>query len=239
MKDCCRVAQDTGDEIAAALGRAGMDDELARDVIERPQHRDLLGLSWCRHTKIRPRLRPMRGQDRDASTPRSRRHKEERCPRLRPAVCATAGAGRPVRLSLAIWRPFSVVPQVAANGTFFRNASTRCERLMREHPHALRSRRAVEGSSSCAGRPPVAPATASPPGNAAFTLHRHRAGRPRSLSVPQYHRRRSHCAKAELYPQLRHTERLGDVRIWSSRPASAARRVLCPLRRDRVSRPAS
>src|ERR1700736_3842577 len=33
-----------GDEIAAALGRAGMDDELARDGIERPQHRDLLGL---------------------------------------------------------------------------------------------------------------------------------------------------------------------------------------------------
>ena len=28
--------------VAAALGRAGMDDELARDVIERPQHRDLL-----------------------------------------------------------------------------------------------------------------------------------------------------------------------------------------------------
>ena len=30
-----------GDEITAALGRAGVDDEL--DVVERPQHRDLLG----------------------------------------------------------------------------------------------------------------------------------------------------------------------------------------------------
>ena len=45
-----------GDEIAAALGRTGVDDELARDVIERPQHPPL----------------PMRGRDRDASTPRSR-----------------------------------------------------------------------------------------------------------------------------------------------------------------------
>ena len=47
-----------GDEIAAALGRAGMDDELARDVIERPQHRDLLGLPRRRHAQVRPRLRP-------------------------------------------------------------------------------------------------------------------------------------------------------------------------------------
>ena len=51
-----------GDEIAAALGRAGMDDELARDVTERPQHRDLLGLPRRRHTQVRPRLRPGAGK---------------------------------------------------------------------------------------------------------------------------------------------------------------------------------
>jgi hypothetical protein len=50
-----------GDEIAAALGRAGMDDELARDVIERSQHRDLLGLPR-RHPQVRPRLRPGAGE---------------------------------------------------------------------------------------------------------------------------------------------------------------------------------
>ena len=50
------------DEIAAALGRAGMDDELARDVIERPQHRDLLGLPRRRHPQVRPRLRPGAGE---------------------------------------------------------------------------------------------------------------------------------------------------------------------------------
>ena len=51
-----------GDEIAAALGRAGVDDELARDVIERPQHRDLLGLPRRRHPQVRPRLRPGAGE---------------------------------------------------------------------------------------------------------------------------------------------------------------------------------
>ena len=51
-----------GDEIAAALGRAGMDDELARDAIERPQHRDLLGLSRRRHTLVRPRLHQARAR---------------------------------------------------------------------------------------------------------------------------------------------------------------------------------
>ena len=54
-----------GDEIAAALGRAGMDDELARDVIERPQHRDLLGLRPCSAgapAQVRLRLRPGAGE---------------------------------------------------------------------------------------------------------------------------------------------------------------------------------
>ena len=51
-----------GDEIAAALGRAGVDDELARDVIERPHDRHLLGLPRRRHTQVRPRLRPGAGE---------------------------------------------------------------------------------------------------------------------------------------------------------------------------------
>ncbi len=42
----------------AALGQAGMDDELARDVIERPQHRDLLGLPRRRHSQVRTALGP-------------------------------------------------------------------------------------------------------------------------------------------------------------------------------------
>ena len=42
------------DEVAAALGRAGMDDELAREVIERPQNRDLLGLPGAGTRKSAP-----------------------------------------------------------------------------------------------------------------------------------------------------------------------------------------
>src|SRR5882757_2076426 len=44
-----------GHKVGAALGRAGMDDELARDVIERAQHRHLLGLSWRRTSPRRAR----------------------------------------------------------------------------------------------------------------------------------------------------------------------------------------
>ena len=51
-----------GDEIAAAFGRAGIDDELAREVIERPQHRDFVGLPGRRDTQVRPRLRPGAGE---------------------------------------------------------------------------------------------------------------------------------------------------------------------------------
>ena len=43
-----------GDEIAAALGRAGMDDELARDVIERPQHRTFLACPGAGTRKSAP-----------------------------------------------------------------------------------------------------------------------------------------------------------------------------------------
>jgi hypothetical protein len=41
----------TGEEVD--YNGAGMDDELARDVIERPQHRDLLGLPRRRHAQVR------------------------------------------------------------------------------------------------------------------------------------------------------------------------------------------
>ena len=47
----CRTVEpiklfEMGDEVATALGSAGMQDELAGPGIERAQHRDLLRLSW-------------------------------------------------------------------------------------------------------------------------------------------------------------------------------------------------
>jgi hypothetical protein len=39
-------------EIGAAFGRAGVDNELARDVIERIQHGHFLCLSWCWNAQV-------------------------------------------------------------------------------------------------------------------------------------------------------------------------------------------
>jgi len=51
-----------GDEIAAALGRAGVDDAFADRVIERAQQRDLLGLSRCGDAQVCACLRPGTGE---------------------------------------------------------------------------------------------------------------------------------------------------------------------------------
>lgn len=50
------------DEVAAALGRAGMNDEVSSDMIKRPQHRHFLGLSRCRHAQVRAGPRPRAGK---------------------------------------------------------------------------------------------------------------------------------------------------------------------------------
>jgi len=49
-------------EVAAALGRAGVDDEVSRDMIKRSQHRHFLGLSRCRHAQVRAGPRPRAGK---------------------------------------------------------------------------------------------------------------------------------------------------------------------------------
>jgi hypothetical protein len=51
-----------GDEIAAFLGLAGVDDELASEVIERAQDCDLLGLSRRRDAQVGAHLRPGAGE---------------------------------------------------------------------------------------------------------------------------------------------------------------------------------
>jgi hypothetical protein len=51
-----------GEEVAAFLGLAGVDDEPARDVIERAQDCDLLSLSRRRDAQIGAHLRPGAGE---------------------------------------------------------------------------------------------------------------------------------------------------------------------------------
>ena len=64
-----------GDEIAAALCRAGQDDELARDVIERPSIAACLACPGATRSPSSP-TSPRRGRDRDVSAPRSHRRRE-------------------------------------------------------------------------------------------------------------------------------------------------------------------
>ena len=142
-----------GDEIAAALGRAGMHDELARDVIERPQHRDF----WpapATGTASPPPTSPRRGRDQDASAPRSH-HRRKQCRPLRPAACAVAGAGPPVHLAFRLDVP-SACAGPPASGTFFSRGLDSSERLMRTPSRAsisarrriVQLRRSATGSSS-------------------------------------------------------------------------------------------
>ena len=127
-------------EVAAALGRAGMDDEFARDVIERAQHRHFLGLSGRRHAQIGAGLRPGAG---------------EIGMRQRLALIAVkkndvAGFGLllaqlqtqadPIDLAGDL-PPFQRVPGPPPTELFFRNALDSCERLMRTPSRASISAR--------------------------------------------------------------------------------------------------
>src|SRR6201997_4397642 len=145
-----------GDKVAAALGRAGVDDELARYVVERAQHRDLPGLSRCLHAQVRPCLCPYAG---------------EIGMRQRLALVAieqddVAGCGLPFAQLQAQPDPFDLAGGLASlqrvsrpppAELFFRNALDSCERLMRTPSRAsisarrrgiVQLRRSATGSSS-------------------------------------------------------------------------------------------
>ena len=168
-----------GDEIAAALGRAGMDDELARDVIERPQHRDLLGLPRRRHPQVRPRLRPGAGEIGMRQRLALIALREEQCRPLRPAVCAVAGAAPPVPPRFPSDVP-SACAGAAASGTFF---SQGLGQLRTADAHAL----ARFDLGAEAGNRPVAPVghrffqQRGDDAQGGFTLHRRRAWRDAGL----------------------------------------------------------
>src|SRR5580704_2067095 len=123
-----------------ALGRAGVDDELARDMIERPQHGDLPGLSRRRHTQVRARLRPGAGEI-------------GMCQRLALVAIEknnVAGFGLLFAQLQAQADPFDLagdlaslqrVPRSPPTELFFRNALDSCERLMRTPSRASISAR--------------------------------------------------------------------------------------------------
>jgi hypothetical protein len=143
-------------EIAAALGRTGVDDELARDVVERAKHHDLLGLSWRWHAQVGSCLCPYAG---------------EIGMRQCLALVAieqddVAGCGLLFAQLQAQPDPFDLagglaslqrVPRPPPTELFFRNALDSCERLMRTPSRAsisarrrgiVQLRRSATGSSS-------------------------------------------------------------------------------------------
>ena len=137
----------------------------------------------------------MRGRDRDASTPRSRRLKRNNVPGFGLLLCAIAGAGRPVRPRRRSGVP-SACAAVAANGTFFRNALDSCERLMRTPSRAsISARRLTDRPVASVGHRLLQQGR----DHNATPLHSSpELGRaPRSLLAPQCRRPRSHCATGE------------------------------------------
>ena len=51
-----------GDKVAASLGPAGVDDELAGSDVERPEHGDLAGLTGCFDAQVGAALGPGMGE---------------------------------------------------------------------------------------------------------------------------------------------------------------------------------
>ena len=145
-----------GDEIAAALGRAGMDDELAREVIERSQHRDLLGLSRRRHTQVRPRLRPSAGEIGMRQRLALIAVEKNNVARFGLLFAQLQAQAHPFHLAFRL-TSLQRVPGPPPAELFFRKALDSCERLMRTPSRAsisarrrgiVQLRRSATGSSS-------------------------------------------------------------------------------------------
>src|SRR5271154_7640621 len=143
-------------EIAATLGRAGVDDDLARDVIERPQHRHLLGLPRRRHTQVRPRLRPGAGQIGMRQRLALIAVEKNNVARFGLLFAQLQAQAHPFHLAFRL-TSLQRVPGPPPAELFFRKALDSCERLIRPPSRAsisarrrgiVQLRRSATGSSS-------------------------------------------------------------------------------------------
>ena len=82
-----------GDEVGAAPGSGGADDQPAVTPVEGPHHGDLSGLTGSRHARVCAAFGPGTGET-GGAVPRSRRQTAARCRRLRPGPCAGQASGR-------------------------------------------------------------------------------------------------------------------------------------------------
>src|SRR5271165_3207109 len=144
------------DEVAAALGGAGMDDELAREVIERAQHRDLPGLSRRRYPQICARLRPGTGQVGMCQRLALVAVEQDDVARFGLLFAQLQAQTDALHLACGL-APLQRVPRPPPAELFFRKALDSCERLMRTPSRAsisarrrgiVQLRRSATGSSS-------------------------------------------------------------------------------------------
>ena len=149
------------DEIAASFGRAGMDSELAADVIERAQHRDLLGLPRRRHAQVRPRLRPGAGEIGMRQRLALIAVKKNNVARFGLLFAQLQAQTHPFHLAFRL-TSFQRVPGPPPAELFFRKALDSCERLMRTPSRAsisTRRRGIVQLRRSATGCPSKGAAT--------------------------------------------------------------------------------
>src|ERR1700688_445782 len=129
-----------GHEVSAALGGAGMDNELAREGIERAQHRHLPGLSGRRHAQVRAGLRPRPGEmGMRQGLALVAVEKTDVAGFALPLAQLQAQAD-PIHLAGGL-APLQRVPGSPPAELFFRNALDNCDRLMRTPSRASISAR--------------------------------------------------------------------------------------------------
>jgi len=128
------------DEVAAALGRAGVHDEPAREVIEGPQDRDLFGLSRRGHAQVRPRLRPGAGEIGVGQRLALVAVEKDNVAGFGLLFAKLKAQADPIDL-IGDLASLQRVPRPPPAEVFFRNALDSCDRLMRTPARASISAR--------------------------------------------------------------------------------------------------
>ncbi len=117
------------DEIAAALARAGLDDELTRAVIERAEHRNLLGLSGSRYAQVGAGFGPCSCEIRMGQRLALVAIEQHDVAGFGLTLAQLQAQADPIDLAGDL-PPFQGVPGPPPAELFFRNALDNCDRLM-------------------------------------------------------------------------------------------------------------
>jgi len=140
-------------EVAAALGRAGVDDELAGDMIERAEHRHFLSLPRRGHAQVCARPCPGAGKVGMRQRFAFVAIEKDDIASLGLTLSQLQAQSDPIDLAGSL-TPFQRVPGPPPAELFFRSALDSCERLMLTPPCAsisVRSRAIVQFALSATG----------------------------------------------------------------------------------------